>query len=93
MKASYFGGLAAHLLSRHPNVAKVETAADAGLSGQHWHPGWLKVTLTDGTSLVLNIARTSADNDELSDKRDTFTPEDLDGSQRQMPSLQGEHVG
>lgn len=93
MKVSYFGGLAAHLLRQHPDVAKVETAADAGLSGQHWHPLWLKVTLTDGTVLVLNIARTSADNEELSDKRDTFHPEDLHGDPRQVPSMQGNHVG
>ncbi|HEU5108828.1 MAG TPA: hypothetical protein VFT95_09750 [Micromonosporaceae bacterium] len=93
MKATYFAGLAAHLLRQHPDVAKVETLADVGVTGPDWNPGWLKVTFTNDMSVVLNVARTSADNDELSDKRDTFHPEDIDGSAREVPSLQGHHVG
>lgn len=92
MKVSYFAGLAAHLLRLHPDVAKVETLAEAGVTGPDWHPSWLKVTLTDGAAVVLNIARQPSDN-EAPGKPDTFAAEDLHGSQRQMPGLQGQHVG
>jgi hypothetical protein len=92
VKVSYFAGLAAHVLSGHPDVAKVETLADAGVDGKDWHPSWLKVTLTNGTSMVLSVVRQPSDN-EAPDKPDMFHPEDLDGSQRQVPGLQGQHVG
>lgn len=92
MKVSYFASYAAHLLARHPDVAKVETLADAGVTGGNWHPSWLKVTLTDGTALVLSIVRQASEN-ESPDKPDTFRPEDLDGGQREMSRLQGGHVG
>lgn len=82
MKVSYFAGLAQHLLAQHPDVAKVETLQDAGLTGEHWHPLWLKVTLTDGHAMVLSIARQASDTED-SDKPDIFRPEDLDDRERQ----------
>lgn len=92
MRVSYFAGYAAHLLGQHPDVAKVETLADAGVAGVDWHPGWLKVTMTNGASMVLCVVRSASDT-ERSDKPDTFKPEDIDASARQMPSLQGSDLG
>ncbi|MCW6008699.1 hypothetical protein K1W54_29755 [Micromonospora sp. CPCC 205371] len=87
MKVSYFGGLVQHLLSAHPDVAKVETLADAGIEGPNWHPDWLKVTFTNGTSMVLSVVRTASEN-EAPDKPDTFDLGDLDGG-RQMSGVRG----
>jgi hypothetical protein len=92
VRVTYFAGLAAHLLRRHPDVADVKTLAEAGITGPAWHPSWLLVTMRDGTSMVLNAARQASDT-ESGDKPDLFSPEDIDERQREVSGLRSGHVG
>lgn len=80
MRIEYAAGLVAHLLTRHEDVAKVETFAEAGLVGPDWPPCGIVVTMRDRSMICLSSARTSASGEDLQAQPATFDPEVLNAS-------------
>ncbi|MEU8158142.1 hypothetical protein AB0B94_31190 [Micromonospora sp. NPDC048986] len=74
MRLTYFEGFAAALLAQHPNIRRVQTLAEAGITDK---PHGLRVDITGGGSVLLQFVRTSPSDGERLDRPDTFDPTSL----------------